>query len=190
MPVTSSRERNDLVNWLAQVFAHLPHSATFRAIRAAADAGLEPETLRAMVDLRLRWIERSEWWVGRYGASGQITSLRHGPSALTWVLARRICEARADYPPEAMIEEEWLDEWSALRPGEPGYLSFAAYVAVKVSGTDEEALHEGFALQQGVADGSELGDQRGWYRRLPDPDDIFLHGIQPMINYDERPGPR
>jgi len=157
MPVTSSRERNDLISWLAQVFVHLPHSATFRAIRAAADAGLEPETLRAMVELRLCWMDRPEWWVGRFGPSGQITPLRHGPSALPWMLARLICEARTDYPPEAMIDEEWLNEWFALRPGEPGYLSFPAFIRTKVSDSAVASLREGLALEQSFAEGSSLG---------------------------------
>jgi len=57
-------------------------------------------------------LERTEWWLGRSG--GKIEFLRHGASAFTWSLAHRVRLARQDYPPELMIDEEWLTEWLGL----------------------------------------------------------------------------
>ena len=134
---TSQRERNAILPWLTDLFQHRNHHTTYRAILAAVDSGVSSETLRNMATLRDIWENRQEWWLGRYGWARSIRPLRNGDTALTWKLARSICEARSDFPPEYMIDDSWVHEWLCLHPYDDKCRSFPQFIGMKVMAVDE-----------------------------------------------------
>lgn len=184
--VTTMYDQKRLLNWLTELFSHLSHPSTFLAIKRAALGGVSEETLRAMVALRQCWLEHPEWWVGRYGFRREVNTLQSGRTALTWVLARRICEARAEYPPDAMIDPEWLDEWYELRWDEAGYYSFPSYVAVKVESTGAIILDQALASFERCQDGSEWHDDWNWYHRTTNSDEAIRYGFRFLTPFDIR----
>lgn len=123
-------ERKAATVYLTEFFEQHTHSSTFRAITRLAEQKMDFETLRAMVEVRLIWMQRSDWWVRRTGRGYVSTS---GASALTWIAALKICRARRDYPVEAMIDDEWLDEWLLLSRGMSGYWNFPSYIEEKIA---------------------------------------------------------
>lgn len=183
--VANRREQGQVLAFLIELFEHLAHPATFHAIFRVAEEGLTPELLQAMVALRREWMERTDWWKGRYGRGFEVSPLRKGASALSWVLARRVCRARPDHPPEAMIDDEWFDEWLCLSPGEPGFLSFPAYVDVKVRTLEANLLDYGLLLKERLDRETELGDDFGWYRRISDQEDVVRFGFHVLNPYGD-----
>lgn len=187
LDLSSGRERHAAVAWLTELFQHLTHGATYRAIGAAVERGANLHDLRRMVALRNVWVEHPEWWMGRYGPAMQLSGLRHGPSALTWVLAQKICRLRSDYPPDAMIDPEWLDEWLVLPSGALGYLSFPQYIDERVSRGEAAALVDGLRLEAGYADPRELADDWNWYRKVPNVEPALRIGFRILTPFDDGP---
>jgi hypothetical protein len=74
-------------------------------------------------------------------------------------------------------------------PGTPGYLSFAAYVDVKVTDRDSQLLHEGLVRGQEYSGEDELGDDRGWWRKLPRYDDTIRFGFSVVTPFRDGFGP-
>jgi hypothetical protein len=182
-----SGEIHALIEWLTELFTHLRHPSTFRAFLAAADEGATSEDLRAMVSLRQVWLERPDWWASRHSRlSGEIGQLRYGRSALTWALARRICRARCDFPPEQMIDEAWFDEWLNLKSGSSGYRSFPMYLEEKIASSDAESLDAGLRLEQRLSGYPETGDSWGWYRQVYDRDAVIQTGFRNLTPWDAR----
>lgn len=186
--VANRREQAQVIAFLTALFEHLQHPATFHALIRVASEGLTPDLLYSMVALRHQWAERTDWWKGRYGHGFEVSMLPNGASALSWVQCARICRARADQPPEFMIDEEWLDDWLALAPGSPGFLSFPAYLNVKIDAVEASFLDSGLLLEQQRNGCSELGDDFGWYRRVAHDHDALRFGFQIRTPYDERAG--
>ena len=155
------------VDFLVDFFLDHPHPSTFRAISDAADRGLDLPLLMSMVALRSTVIERADFLVGRYSADRSIAPLNQ-KGAFTWALARRICLAQADYPPGMMIEEEWLDEWFLLRPGDPGYLSFLAYIDLRITHHEHRLLNDGLVMLHRDDIHLPLGDNFRWCHTLWD----------------------
>ena len=144
-----SREDEEIaLTYLADLFQHTDysHSNTFHAIKRLASDGLEFETLKAMVELRIIWRQRTDWWRGRYSRRYRVSGLSNGETALTWIAARRVCLVRQDLPPEMMIEDDWLEEWLDLPSGSFGFMSFPYYIDMKIQNTDAELLENGFTL--------------------------------------------
>ncbi len=137
LPFTSQRERDALLPWLTGLFQHRDKPATYRAILAVAERGVSSEILRNMAALRDIWESRPEWWLGRYGWARSIAPLSNGATALTWKLARSICEARSDFPPEYMIDDAWMHEWLCLTSYDGGYWSFPQFIGMKMAVIDE-----------------------------------------------------
>jgi hypothetical protein len=106
-----------------------------------------------MAALKDIWAERPEWWlrrirISRANLGGTATErLPRGDVALSWRLARRVCLARCDFPPEEMINPDWLAEWYALSPNEPGASFFTAFLDEKAKAMLAEALHEGLVAK-------------------------------------------
>ena len=75
------------------------HSSTLQAIKRIASEGLDFETLKAMVELRSIWRQKTDWWKGRYSWGYRVRRLSNGATAFTWVAAHRVCLERKDYPP-------------------------------------------------------------------------------------------
>jgi hypothetical protein len=161
----TKREDERVVSFLMELFKHLSHANTFRAIRQAAAEGLNSEQLFAMVELRRIWTVRPEWWVGRYNRFREIAPLPNGPSALSWRAALRVCCARSEYPPDEMIPEEWLYDWQRLVPGDPGFLSFPAYINVCIDSSEADFLSRALA-QHARDDGAHPADALWWHREL------------------------
>ncbi len=134
---SSQRERNAVLPWLTDLFQHRNHHTTYRAILAAVDSGVSSETLRNMAALRDIWESRQEWWLGRYGWARNVRLLHNGDTALTWKLARSICEARSDFPPEYMIDDSWVHEWLCLHPHDDKCRNFPQFIGMKVMAVDE-----------------------------------------------------
>ena len=166
LDIRNTRERDNAVSYLTELFAQMTHSATFQAIERAAE-GIDFDTLKSMVEVRRVWMQRTDWWLGRYGTMSEISPLSRGDLCFTWVTARLVCLARKDYSPETMIDDEWLDEWFRLPNGTPGYLSFPAYIAEKVRYRDCELLNRGLqSKQQERGNGHvEIVDDFDWHRR-------------------------
>ena len=144
-----SREDQEFaLTYLADLFEHpdYSHASTFHAIKRLPSDGLDFETLKAMVELRAIWKQRTDWWRGRYSRRYRVRGLTNGETALTWIAARRVCLVRKDLPPEMMIDDDWLEEWLELPSGSPGYLSFSYYIDVKIHNFDAELLEHGFSL--------------------------------------------
>ena len=160
-------------NWLTELFLRLKHPTTFQAIKGIVLQGITADLLQRVVALRDYWMERREWWPGRYERSREMRPLRRGSGGLTWAVASRVCRTRADYAPEDMIDEDWFDEWLNLphdilaeRRGDRAYYRFAAYVDAKVSGADPDLLEYGLARVQSERR-EEIADDRGRWRKLP-----------------------
>ena len=161
----SKREQDEALYFLANLFELRPHPMTFRAIYTAIE-GLDLDILKAMVELRDIWMYRSGWWYYRY--RGRICHMQQqqGEVALTWALARRVCLARREYPPEMMIDDEWFDEWLATPPGTPGFVSFPAFIDAKIK---IQPLCDGLNMMQVYREESgSLVDNYGWWHQLPD----------------------
>jgi len=94
-------------------------------------------------------------------------SLANGPSSLSWGTARLVCLVRADWPPEDMIDPDWLDEWFALPRGQHTPISFAQFVGDRVSNDRVYQLDAGLAAQAQAEDPTEWFDPVGWERHIP-----------------------
>jgi hypothetical protein len=186
LTITTISERDAALRFLTELFEHLRHPSTYRALERLAADGLDFETLQSMVALRRVWMDRREWWVYRY--RGEIRFLRHGGAALTWRLAHCVCAAQWRFTPETMINEDWFDEWLTLSAGAAGYLSFPAFIAEKVSATDSETLYTGLVLREESGSGSVLNDDYDWHRRVTDRYGAVGQGFQIITPYDVRPG--
>jgi hypothetical protein len=190
LDVVKPPEQDSVLDVLVELFRHLQHHRTFVAIEALALEGISPESLRSVIALRRCWLEHPEWWVGRYGWGYTLTPLRGGAGALSWRLASCICEARAEFPPEQMIDPDWFEEWLALKPFEKGFLSFPDYLRWKINAWSAELLFAGLEAEAREADPDEFADPIGWYRRLPTSPliaNVIAQGPNPL---GERPPPR
>jgi len=87
-----------------------------------------------------------------------------------------------------MIDEEWFSEWLCLSPGEPGFLSFPAYIDHKIKTLEANLLDEGLSLEERFNGGSELADNFGWYRGVHEYDDVVRFGFHVLNPYDDGPG--
>ena len=157
LALTSRDDQEIALTYLTDLFEHpdYSHFNTFQAIKRIASDGLNFETLKAMVELRSIWRQRTDWWIGRYPRKYwwwgryywrfRVRFLSNGETALTWVAAHRVCLVRRDCPPEMMIDDEWLDEWLRLPPRSPGYMSFSCYIDVKMQKLDAELLDYGLS---------------------------------------------
>ena len=134
-------ERHDALAYLTDLFEHLPHPATYSAIERLAPQ-LNIDLIRAMAELREAWLQSESWHLHRYGRD--IASTRTNTGGFTWKLAYRLCIARPEFPPEMMIDDDWITEWLHLQPGVKGYYSFASFIARKL--TAEDALHTALSL--------------------------------------------
>lgn len=147
LDLVAPAEIRQVTAYLVELYAEAPHPATHVALRQLAHEGLDFETLQAMVNLRREWSRRSDWWLYRYrGVPFQHDGCR---SAMTWRLAHDVCRRRSEYPPECMIDEEWVEEWYRLPSRAAGYYSFASFVAEKVDSSEAEALFDGLILGPG-----------------------------------------
>ena len=177
LDVTTRQQQVAARAWLEAFFARRPAASTFRAIERAALDGLDLPTLNAMDALREAWEQRPEWWVCRIlrpwvlDRATSTARAANGDTALTWTMARRICLARAELPPEDMIDPDWLNEWYVLPRERRSPVSFAQYVDEKVTHQAAWQLHAGFQNLARWDDPSERFDRRGWHRELPDPGD-------------------
>jgi hypothetical protein len=187
--IASRRDQEKILESLTEFFLEFRNPATFRAIARVADQSITPDLLRALIALRRYWMERPEWWVSRYDVRSGVHSLRRGSKGLGWAVALRVCRHRADYPAEDMIDERWFHEWLSLPPGAPGYFSFAAYVDAKVTYLDCELLHEGLIREQEYEDDTEMGDDLGWWRRLPRYDESVRFGFSILTPFQGGFGP-
>ena len=153
LEITYRHEAEAALQWLEDFFRGHRWAATFRAIENAALEGLDLPTLQAMAELKEIWAERPEWWLRRVyttrgNAGGTPTEqMPRGATALSWRLARRICLARCDYPPDEVIDSDWLAEWYELPPNAPGAGFFTAFLEEKAGTLIEEALHEGLTAK-------------------------------------------
>ncbi len=164
----NTRERDNAISYLEELFGQMTHSATFRAIERVAE-GIDLDTLKAMVEVRRIWMRRTDWWWGILYEPG---IFRRGNLAFTWATTRLVCLARRDHPPESMIDEEWFDEWLRLPYGAPNYSSFASYIEEKILSHDAELLNEGLRHYERGDGYVETGDGFDWYRRIPDPEAV------------------
>jgi hypothetical protein len=174
LEINSRAELTASLSWLEDFFLRRDASSTYRAIERAALEGLDFPTLRAMDALRQYWEERPEYWVYRtpfsrtFASTTGTMSLANGPSSLTWVTARLVCLARADWPPEDMIDPDWLDEWFALPRGQQTPISFAQFVGDRVTYDMAYLLDEGLAARAQADDPTEWCDPVGWERHIPE----------------------
>jgi hypothetical protein len=141
-----------------------------------------------MVALRQHWAERRDWWGRRSGRTGEIFEADGGARALTWRAARRICEARSDFPPEVMIEDDWFSDWIRLFPGEPGYISFLAFIETRIAESSVKDLWTGLDAEETKENPTEFGDDWYWCRRVAEASELIGYGFHIITPFDERPG--
>lgn len=140
-------ERADALAYLADLFEHLQHPATYRAIERLSPQ-LNIDIIKTMVELRAIWLDNERWHFYRYRHEIIRTGSRTG--GFTWKLAYRLCTIRSDYPPDMMIDDDWITEWLHLKPGAPGYHSFAAFVARQLE--PDDALRTALRLYRTYVD--------------------------------------
>ncbi|MYE81740.1 MAG: hypothetical protein F4X36_07820 [Gammaproteobacteria bacterium] len=165
---TAERERARAL--LADLFERHSHQSTYRALRNAATAGLDVQTLEAMIELKEIWASRSDWWYRR--SREGVVEMERGPAALSWKLARRVCLARWQYPPESMIEDDWFEEWLAAPPRTPGNYDFVTFVQEKIDGRASDDLYAGLRFLHGSAEARD------------DPDAWPLHSVEGEVAGD------
>lgn len=153
---TAERERARAL--LADLFERHGHQSTYRALRDAAVAGLDVQALEAMIELKEIWASRPDWWYRR--SRDGVVEMERGPAALSWKLARRVCLARWQYPPESMIEEDWFEEWLSAPRRTPGNYDFVTFVQEKIEGRASDDLYAGLRFLHGAADAHT--DPDGW----------------------------
>ena len=178
----SIQERDNTLLYLTELFIQMPYSATFRAIQRVAEE-IDLDTLKAMVELRQIWMRRTDWWwLGLYAPRRSV--------AFTWNTARLVCLTRKDYPPELMIDEEWLTQWQQLPHSDPAYFSFALYIEEKMLSHETELLDEGLKHSERDDGYIETGDDFDWYRRVPQYDRTIRDNFHAITSYpyDDRPG--
>ncbi len=166
LPYTPQQEQNVILLWLTDLFQSRAHHVTYRAILAAVDNGVSGETLRNMVTLRDTWEDRQDWWLGRYGWARSVRPLNNGSTALTWKLARAICEARSDFPPEYMIDEAWITEWLCLHPWDTGFLNFPQFIGLKIMTVDETFQNTPSWRDLPQSQINECIDRRNWVKSV------------------------
>lgn len=160
-------EENRAIKYLTDIFLMHPHSATFRAFENMVREGLSFTDLKTIIDLRHIWMERSDWWLYR-NKKREVKSMQQGHIALTWKLAQRICQARWEFPPDAMIEESWLEEWLCLHRETAGYKSFPFFIEEKIKHKDAIFLHDGLQVQAIFNREVESIDAPTWRKQYPD----------------------
>ena len=145
--LTSRDDQEIVLTYLTDLFEHpdYSHPSTLQALKRIASDGLDFETLKAMVELRSIWRQRTDWWEGRYSWRYRVRRLPNGATAFTWVAAHRVCLVQKDLPPEMMIDDDWLDEWMGLSLGSLGYPSFPYYIDMKIQNRDAELLEYGLS---------------------------------------------
>jgi hypothetical protein len=192
LDVTTRHEMNAAVAWLEALFLEHPRPSTFLALERAALEGLDFATLRDMAALRGLWAQHPEWWVcripshhARNGATG-ISLLANGTTALSWAQARRICQARADYPVAEMIDPDWLTEWYRLRPEAGSPISFLSFIEEKIAAETSRQIHAGLDALHRAGDLVERWDRHDWARDLYDPSD----GMPLCLSMADVIGPR
>ena len=179
----SISDRDDAISYLTEVFMQMTHSATFRAIQRVAE-GIDLDTLKAMIELRQIWMRRTDWWW--LGLRTPRRSL-----AFTWDTTRLICLIRKDYPPELMIDEEWLTQWLQLSySNDPAYFNFSQYIEEKILSHDATLLDDGLRYSERDDGYGETGDDFDWYRRVPYHDRTISDNFHTITShpYDARPG--
>ena len=158
LDVSTQTELREATDYLVELLTRRVYNSTYRELQTLASEGLDLDLLRAVVELRATWGSHRSWWVTRRADWD-------GRSGLTWRLARDVCVARSDYPPDHMIEEDWLAEWYSLRFGDPGWFSFAQFVAEKVGSTKVDALADGLRRMPG--DHREAGEPGDRHSDIP-----------------------
>ena len=154
----TAAERERARALLADLFERHGHQSTYRALRRAATAGLDVQTLEAMIELKEIWASRSDWWYRR--SREGVVEMERGPAALSWKLARRVCLARWQYPPESMIEDDWFEEWLVAPPRSPGNYDFVTFVQEKIDGRASGDLHAGLRFLHGAPEAR--GEPDAW----------------------------
>ncbi len=157
LDLTTTTEVEKATGYLVDFYCRHRHPSTHGALMRLADEDLDLDTLKAMVELRLEWAQRPDWWLFRH--KGEVRQVESCLWAMTWRLAHDVCRSRSEFPPESMIDEDWADEWHNLRFGAPGYFSFADLIAEKVDSREAGLLYDG--LRQAPGD----------HRDSPDPGD-------------------
>lgn len=184
LEITNIAERNKALRFLTELFEHLRHPSTFRALYNLTSYGLDLDVLQAMTELRRVWMERTDWWLFRY--RGEVRFLRYG-AAFTWALAYRVCTVRWQFTPDMMIDEDWIDEWLTLPTGALGYFSFPEFIAEKVNGLGAEALHRGLLIKEANGLSNDLNDDYDWHRRVSDRYGVIGHSFPILTPYERRP---
>jgi hypothetical protein len=95
-----------------------------------------------------------------------------------------------------MIDEDWFDEWLNLAPhipcdppDIPEYCRFSAYVDAKVSDPDQELLNYGLRPLDQSNGTEEMGDDRGWWRKLPRYEEDIRFGFNFLTPFRDDFGP-
>jgi hypothetical protein len=140
------RERAAALATLTELFEEFEHPASYEALLDQTRTGLDFETLTAMADLRRLWLTTPTWWSRRrycpLSRRSEIARDRGGASALSWRLARRICETRWRWPVELMIPERWFFEWLQLPFRTHHCWSFAQFISWRLDrNPDDEGVY-------------------------------------------------
>ena len=140
MPLARRTDQDAALWYLTDLFEHLPHPATYRALRGLA-GNLGVEEIEAMVSLREVWLA-SDAWTGGF----------------SWKLAYLICRARSEYTPDAMIDDDWFSEW---RSPESQHRWFSKFVESRLKAQKTQKLNEALRVHASHEDPEEgFGSRR------------------------------
>ena len=131
MPLPRRTDQDAALRYLTDLFEHLPHPATYRALRGLA-RNLDIAEIEAMVSLREVWRDCDAWTGG-----------------FSWRLALRICRMRSEYTPDAMLDDDWFSEWRSL---ESRNRWFSAWVESRLRAQRARRLDEALRTHWGHED--------------------------------------
>ena len=101
-------ERETAFDYLVELFKEHKHYKTYEAILNVAKNGPDLDMLQSVVELRSIWNNQSDRHFSGYISRND--QMFHFP-LITWDVSYLICQYRSEYPPELMIEDDWINEW-------------------------------------------------------------------------------
>jgi hypothetical protein len=127
LDVPDRRRRESFRASFADYLSANPSKRLFQKLVDLALADVAADALLSACELRSIWRDNPRWWFVRSRGYHQPYQARSGGSLLTWPKALAICECSDGVPVEALIEDDWLDDWWALSYPSPGYWGFVDY---------------------------------------------------------------
>lgn len=138
-------DRRRWVDALRTLFLQFQHGASYLAVAALVEGGIDLETMQAVWSVKSEWEAHPQWWVQR--RIGREVTWFAGAARydMTWRLAHALVAAFPDDEPECLLEA-WWDDWLSMRPATPGYNDFASFIRLRLNESEAILLDEGLRV--------------------------------------------